>query len=160
MAGGIFGASCGLFSSGCMDFLVVAGRFRCSEACRIGPDQGSNVRPCIGRQTLYPWATGEALSRPSESSERPEVPHCGLVCPSSYLMMLSTCSCIYWPCVSLLWRSVHLNHLPPFKVGCLFITEVEDFVVYFRCKSLIRYFLSFCELSSHFLNSMICSTCF
>ena len=27
--------------------------------------------------------------------------------------------------------------------------------MYFRCKSFIRYFLTFCELSSHFLNSVI-----
>ena len=39
--------------------VVAAHRFSCPEAWGIFPDQGSNPRPCIGRQILSHWTTRE-----------------------------------------------------------------------------------------------------
>ena len=36
-------------------------------------------------------------------------------------MMFSTFSCVYWPHVCLLWRSVYLGLLPIFPVGLFFV---------------------------------------
>ena len=41
--------------------IVVAQGLKCSSACRIFPDQGSNVCLLHYRQTLYHWATRETL---------------------------------------------------------------------------------------------------
>ena len=35
------------------------------------------------------------------------------------LVVLSTFSCIYWPCVCLLWKIVYSDPLPIFKSDCL-----------------------------------------
>lgn len=66
-------------------------------------------------------------------------------------MMLSIFSCAYWPFE--LWTPVCSYPLPIFKLGCLFVFELQEFFINSVYKSLItsvicKYFLTFYGLFS------------
>lgn len=51
--------------------------------------------------------------------------------------MMSIFSCSYWVIVNVLWRTVHSNPMPIFKMGYLsFIIEFYEFFIYSGCKTL------------------------
>ena len=94
----------------------------------------------------------------SHTSDCKPVSHCGFWFALPWRLMMSIFSCVYWPFVYLLWKNVY-HILCPFKNFVVFLSE---FFINPRYKSLIRYmickyYLSFCGLSFHCLDSILWS---
>jgi hypothetical protein len=76
--------------------------------------------------------------------------------------MLSISSCIYWPFVFLLLRTVCSVHLPIYSVGCWFFAELvfwvsSKFWLLFLVRCIAgKDFLPFCKLSLQSCDYFLC----
>lgn len=99
------------------------------------PQLSKRVRRCLksqGRLTLPTTATAAWPAsntrglQPSSARVQGVSWWCWPI--SLVLSDADTVPCASWPFVYLLWSNVHSDPLPNLKLGCLFITELADFI--------------------------------